>query len=389
MSESRVTVMMVDAQGGGGIGHYTFNLCSAIRKVETGIKLTLVSKPMTELSNLPKQFKVVGALGRVRHYPFWIWRLIALLAAGKPHIVHIQAHTWPIMDAFLIILLRLLRMTVVFTAHDVLPHRVGLFDRRAFEWIYRVSNKIIVHADRNRDVLLSQFGIDRRKVEVIPHGNYSFFPPYGGSREAALTELGCPDNADVLLFFGFITDYKGLDYIITALPEIIRLNPSVRLVVAGKPDKEGFGRYDTLIDSLGLRPYVKTRLEYVPFEEVTKYFAACRLVVLPYVDTYQSGVVQIAFACGRPVVASAVGGLIEVVRPGLTGSIVPAKDSTALAQSIVELLSDKEQLGLMGQAAAKAASEVYGWEGIAISTIKVYKSLIDEKDGRYPGEGTN
>ena len=178
-------------------------------------------------------------------------------------------------------------------------------------------------------------------VQMAPHPVYGHFGdplPRGEARR----RLQVSEDADVLLFFGFVRAYKGLPVLLRALPRILARRPRARLVVAGEfYDDER--TYRDLIASLGLEDTVLLRAEYIPEEEVGLYFSAANLVVQPYESATQSGVVQTAYHFERPVIVTDVGGLAEVVADGVSGYVVPPGDPEALADAVIRYFEEDRE----------------------------------------------
>jgi glycosyltransferase involved in cell wall biosynthesis len=120
---------------------------------------------------------------------------------------------------------------------------------------------------------------------------------------------------------------------------------------------------------------------YLPNERVAEVFQQSSVVVLPYVEGSQSGVVRIAYVFGKPVIVTAVGSLAESVRDGVTGLVIPPRDERALADAIVSLLTDERRRRAMGAAAAKMATDDLGWTKIAQRTEQVYREVVEHRGG--------
>ena len=145
-------------------------------------------------------------------------------------------------------------------------------------------------------------------------------------------------NEKVILFFGYIRKYKGLNYLIDAMPEILRKINLKLLVVGEFYDDEN--RYREQIKNLNLEENVKVISDFVPDANVKYFFSACDVVVLPYADATQSGIIQIAYYYDKPVIATDVGGLAEVVRNNETGFIIEPKSSKAVAEAVIKFYEE-------------------------------------------------
>ena len=181
------------------------------------------------------------------------------------------------------------------------------------------------------------------------------------AREDARAALGLPPEAPVLLFFGFVRAYKGLSVLLDALPAVRQRLPEARLVVAGE-FYDDRGPYDEQIARLGLGAAVRIEDGYAPAERVRLLFSAADLVVQPYVSATQSGVAQVAFGLGRPVLTTDVGGLAEAVGAG--GIVVPPGDPGPLADAAVRFFRE-EGLRQRLEAGARALGEAGGWDAVA------------------------
>jgi len=178
-------------------------------------------------------------------------------------------------------------------------------------------------------------------------------------------KLGVEPGRPVVLFFGTITKYKGLEDLLQAFPAV-QQQTGAKLIVAGFPAKDVDPEaLRALADGLGLTPHTAWFLDYVPNEWVATLMGISDVVVLPYRAITQSAVLQIAYACGKPVVATRVGGLPDVVEEGRSGLLAEAGNPPSLAQTIIELLSAPEKIEAMGAYARTLAEQKYSWRTLA------------------------
>ncbi len=220
------------------------------------------------------------------------------------------------------------RCKIVFICHNVTPHERHRADRALTRFALSCAHRLIVHAESQRTE--AQRLLPHAEIVCHPHPPYDQFRLRGLSQRQARAELGL--DGRVLLFFGHVRAYKGLQYLLRALPEVLA-EVEVTLVIAGE-FYEPRGPYDDLIRSLGLATHVRVIDRYILNEEVEAYFVACDLVVCPYTSGSQSGVVQIAHSFHKPVVCSDVGGLPEAVVEGKTGFVANSADPHDLARAI-------------------------------------------------------
>ena len=237
---------------------------------------------------------------------------------------------------------------ICFICHNVVPHERGFADRLSARITLRHGHHFIVHSDRDLvdlKAMLPQAQATRAALPIC-----DFFTNARLSQQEAKRELNL-SGKKVLLFFGFVRPYKGVEYIVRAMPEILR-EVKAHLLIVGEfwsPESD----YRALIDQLGLSHAVGIVNRYVPNEEVPLYFTAADLVVLPYLEATQSAVVPIAYGFERPVLTTRVGGLAEVVKDGETGFLVPPGDSEALAAATVGFFAN----GLQESFAANIRNE--------------------------------
>jgi glycosyltransferase involved in cell wall biosynthesis len=244
---------------------------------------------------------------------------------------------------------------VLFIGHNVVPHEARRIDRLLTRWVLGLGDAIIVHSQHDRAEALHLLPEASVRVTALP--TYEMFARKHPSATEARRRLGLSAKARVLLFFGFVREYKGLHFLIEALPWVLT-SCDVHLLITGE-FWDDIGPYQAQIESLGLGDQVTIVDRYIPNEEVASQFAAADVVVLPYVDATQSAVVQLAFGFGVPVITTGVGGLAESVQDGVTGLLVPPGDSHALAAAIVRFF--QEELGPMMRANIQSQRDSFSW----------------------------
>lgn len=250
---------------------------------------------------------------------------------------------------------------IVLTVHDIAKHPgdkdfLGTF-KIASKLFIKKSRRIFVHGIHLKDALI-QSGIDPKKIIVINHGDYSFF---------AKLIRDSNHECDTLLFFGRIREYKGLNYLLDAFEEVSRCFPSIKLVIAG----EG------AISDLNIKnKNVILINRYIPDKEVADIFVKSKIVILPYIEGSQSGIIPIAYAFKKPVVATSVGSIKEAVIDGVTGYLVPPKDSGSLAKAIIMLLGDDDLRTKMGKQGFIWMEKELSWSKVAEKTIIEYQQVI-------------
>ncbi len=256
------------------------------------------------------------------------------------------------------------------TVHDVEPHletankqspRLMVIRNFIRKRLYR---KIIVHGRALKEHLIKITGRRPDDVAVIPHGCLFSF-------KSTSLHNKVREEEHTVLFFGRIGEYKGLRYLIATEPLVSRKIPDFKVIIAGRGEDLEANR-----EKIEHNPHFEIHNRYIPNQEVALFFNRCALVLLPYIEASQSGVLAMAFAFGKPVIVTDVGSLSEVVKNGETGFIVPAKDNEKLAGAIVNLLQHKEMRKTMGKNTLKMARTDLSWEHIARLTQKVYQTAL-------------
>ena len=348
----------------GGIAHYTSLLCQALRKKH---EVCMVSYKMQYPRLLfKKEQKDYSNQGfQVEDTRYWIntanpFNLLVTARRIKelrPDAVIIQ--WWhPYFAPCYRILAGLLRgIPLIITCHNVFPHERFPMDRFLTRLVLKQADGYVVQSHMDEKDLLS-VKPDARYV-VTPHPTYNAFKMKDMSREEARRCIGIGADVPMLLFFGFVREYKGLKYLLDALPEISGRIPDIMLWVVGDfgDDKH---IYLEQIERNHIQDSIRLVEGYVPDREVEQYFAASDLVVLPYVSATQSGIVQIAYGFEKPVVVTDVGGLPDVVRNGETGYVVPAGNAHEIAQAVIRFYLQDRQIDWVGNIRNQAKE--FSWD---------------------------
>jgi glycosyltransferase involved in cell wall biosynthesis len=248
------------------------------------------------------------------------------------------------------------------TLHDAKPHVGEANFIRRLNWFMfkRYAAHFFVHGEAIKAGLCEE-GVPASKMTVVPHGDYAFFTRFA---KPGITET------PTVLFFGRILPYKGLPYLLEAAPAIARAVPRARIVIAGEGD------FTVYADAARACPNVQVLNQFIREEQVAELFQQCRVVVLPYVEASQTGIIPIAYSFRKPVVATRVGSIPEVVEDGITGYLVPPRDSAKLAEAVVRLLQDSPQRHEMGENAHRKMRDMLGWDKICDTTIKTYEHVL-------------
>lgn len=264
------------------------------------------------------------------------------------------------------LLRRFVSTKVVFICHNVLPHEGSVVDKLLTRLALGQGQYFILQSQKDLSNLKALLP-DAQAVRTI-------LPLYDAAQwevmEDAVAKNALGLDGPVMLFFGFIRKYKGLEYLIRAMPEVLR-DITAQLLIVGE-FWEDRAPYLKMIKELGLGRSVTVVDRYVPNEEVGLYFSAADVVVLPYADATQSAVVSLAYAFDKPVITTGVGGLPEVVTDGETGFVVPPRDSEALAAAIVKFFQG--DCAPRFTANVKARKDALSWPSL-VTLIEEFTSV--------------
>lgn len=361
---------------------YSFSLCNQLNNLS--LDLSIITDKISNCNeiNVPFEpyFNTTEASGKLIKTCNYInsWSKI-LKKIGNEHIdiIHIQWFILSPVDYYFLKQIKKLGTKVIVTIHDILPFNQKFYDYKYHKKIYGLADKIIVQAKINIEKFNKKFREYSNKVIYIPHGNFIDYINVHDKKEAR-EYLNLPKDKNILLFFGQIKKVKGLDILIRALREVINRNENVLLLIAGKVWEDSFDNYQKIIDELKLEKYIRSDIKYIPDEEIGYYFSAADINVLPYINVYQSGVVQLAYAYKKAVIATKVGGFTEVVLDHKTGLLVEPNNVKDLSNAILELIGDEPKIIEMGRKGNEYIKENYSWKDIAEKISKQYEEVLNK-----------
>ncbi|MCH2231997.1 MAG: glycosyltransferase [Crocinitomicaceae bacterium] len=250
--------------------------------------------------------------------------------------------------------------------HNVIPHEKRFFDKGANNYFLKHNDGFVVMSDTVLNDLLS-LKPDAKYLR-IDHPAYDQFGEKL-NKETAIGKLDLPTGKAYLLFFGFIRTYKGLDILLEAMGD---LTEDIHLIVAGEV-YGNFDKYQSIIDSLNLKERVHLFNNYIGDDEVSSYFSAADVCILPYKGATQSGITAISHHFDLPIIATDVGGLRENTRHNETGLIVKEPDGHLIANSIKQYFNKDLKSKFSNQIAQDKTEN--SWENFAKKIIDFSKTL--------------
>jgi len=309
-------------------------------------------------------------------HPFDMERLLRRLRSWSPDVIHFQWLPFPAVDRFFLPRFRNIA-PLVLTVHDTDPFHgapSSRFQLRGLATAFRQFDHYIVHTQYSKEALIRQLELPEHCVTVIPHGVFDYYrelvdSPNPSDQAAQLA------GKKKILFFGTLKPYKGVDVLLEAFARLpAPLTQEAVLQIVGQP-RMPIEPLQALARRLCIEDRLFWDLRFVEEAEVATYFSQADVVVLPYRRIDQSGVLMVALAFGKPIVASRVGGFVEIIKDGLHGFLVDPENVEALAQTLARLLADDELRARMGKVVQELASGELSWESIAEKTIGVYERL--------------
>jgi len=412
-------IFLIEPVGAGGMIHFAYQLCSALSA--EGADVVLITASDYELAALPHNFAVeplmrlwprfddvltesppATSVGRAWRRTWWTarratrairlvreWvRVVGYVRHERPDVAHFGTPQFPGARFFLD---RLRGITLTQICHEF------EFRESKYRWSNDIRTRLLrrtfepfdaifVLGDEVKNRFHQATGYPRRKIHTIPHGNEALLMTDPGDLSLLRQTYGFGDDDRIVLFFGNIRPSKGVPDLIDAFAELSDLD-DVKLLIAGYPSREiDTKELRTRAEEMGVAERVVFDIRYIPIEEVSSLIALATVVAFPYVTATQSGAIQVAFAGGRPVVATAVGSIPEAVEDGTTGFLVPQGSTEAMANALRRLVIDPALAEDMGKAALGQANARFGWGAIAREVLSVYRDLSPSR-GRSSADG--
>lgn len=376
--------------------HYTCGLATALDK--QGVSLNVIgSKEIDrpELHSTPglcflaltQTAKGTGMARRIGAVLISYARLVRYAATTPSVIFHIlwNGKLEHFDRTILMLFYRLLGKKIVLTAHNVnrarRDGRDSLLNRLTLGCQYALANRIFVHTTKMKDELECAFRVSPAKVTVIPFGINNAVPNTSLTSRDARSQLKLGDHDKVVLFFGAIKLYKGLEYLVHAFQKIAAKDPELRLMIAGEWKKESEAYLEGIEEAINGDPTsdrVIRRIEFIPDDETEVYFKAADVLVLPYTEIFQSGILFLAYAFGLPVIATDVGQFRDDVVEGVTGFICPPASADGLAAALEAYFASSlfHNLEQGRRQIRNYALSGHSWDTVAGITRIAYSDLL-------------
>jgi len=327
-----------------------------------------------------------GFAAKVLRVSTYYARLIRYAATAKPRIFHILWNNkFEALDRTVLMLYyKILGKRIVLTVHNVNARKRDSKDTRLNRLTlgiqYRLADHIFVHTEKMKLELVDGFGAHWKRVTVIPFGINNSVPNTRLTPAEAKERLGIAAGERTILFFGRIKPYKGLEYLIAAFHEIFARHKGYRLVIVGRPfncERYWTGIFQSICEDVE-KGRVLLRADFIPDEETEVYFKAADVIVLPYRNIFQSGVLFLGHSFGLPVLTADVGSLKDEIVEGKTGFVFRPEDPVDLARAIERYFASDlyRELASRRQQIRDYATQRHSWDLVSEMTVNVYARLL-------------
>lgn len=411
-----LNITVVEPRGSGGMIHYAYQLCAAL--AEEGAKVTLITSTEYELDNYDHNFSVNKllklwsltsstenstnrsklkkisnniflksrrALRGIRYIIEWT-RLTRHLLASRPDIVQFGKIEFPFEAIFLSILNRnglvLTQVCHEFELREQGSNPLISFTNQLYRWVYQSFSILFFHSADNQERFFNIFHLDSKRFHLIPHGNESIFLSTNNKHTISVKDLRTQYNISlkdpVILFFGNLMPSKGIPDLLKAFKQVQTNSLQARLIIAGKPSKYiDLNTLKQLAVDLGIANSTIFDSRYIPIENVATLMETASVVVYPYLNSTQSGSLQVAYSFSRPVIATNVGGLPDAVEDGKSGFLIDPNNPEQLAVAIMRFIDDPKLTVKMGAYAKHLSETRFSWSNVAKLILKAYGESLE------------
>lgn len=389
--------MNVSVLNGTGQPDYLYGLISGLHKTPVNkieiLDIDLSSPLFNEFDNVEfhKVFDYqppkAPYFKRLKNIVLYYYLQLKHIVVVKPRIVHFQ---W--LDRYYLIdriilpgVARAFGHKVILTVHNVnaqkRDNKDSLYNMFTLSILYRLCNHLVVHTHQSKIELVKDFRVKEEKISIIKHGMNNRVSSENLTQQEARNRLAIEFDRKVVLFFGNIDYYKGLDLLIGSLEKItLPLLKDLTVIIAGNSKSTAYiNQIKLQLEQSSLKNQIITHIHYIQDEDIEKYFMAADCIVLPYRNIYQSGVIFMAYNFGLPILATKVGNFENDIISGETGFLIEASDPAIIAQAIegyfdsplyINLTENREMI-------KEWSYGQFSWDKIGMETYKLYQKQLN------------
>ena len=377
-------VAIIDPLGAHGSSHHFYLFGQADGLIENDVSVSLYTNNETNnprikgLKFFTFYYNIFSSNSNILSGLKWIFgSLLSIIHArfSGASVFHFHIFYFNILIVLNLLLVKFLLGKVVLTVHDVSSFASSSESSIINNLIYKFTDLILTHNEFSKSEIIKGNANLSSCIYIVPHGNYTPFINIQDDKEKSRKQLGIPIDKKVLLFFGMIKKVKGLEVLLKSLKDVIKENPDILLVIAGKPWENDFRIYQKIIEENNLSDYCLLHTKFIPHEDVEHYYCAADLVVLPYKKIYQSGVLVMTLSYGKPALVSDLSPLKEVVTDMETAFLFETENPTSLSKKLNLIFSDSEKLESVRRNGERLIKTKYDWAEIGRQTKRAYQSI--------------
>lgn len=361
------------------LGHHDFEICSCL--AGRGHEILLATNKNYPFLGDKNNFRVITPFQNVVgdgsvirkgfNYIISLGKIWNETRQFQPDLLIYYYVLQPVLERILISILQRSGIPVFLYVHDVFPLSGEKTVRKAYWKIYKEAHSLLTFSQYARNELINELNISPGKVHALFLAIDCQSAMKRIDTHQARELLGLPSADPVILCFGQIKRNKGLEYLLRAFAELIKHEPKAKLLVIGRPWKVNMERFYVLAQQLSIQNHVIFRPELIPEIEIQYYMTAADVVVLPYIRLYQSAVLPLACALGKPVIATRVGNIPEVLENGKTGYLLPPRNAAALKRALLKVLYDPAETKQVGLRAQQVMRDRYNWDVFGQDLAKI------------------
>ena len=376
MKNNNKPVLAFFTSAQGGLSHYVIHLYGPISKYVKPYYITYSDTVVDDLvqQNVNKVYQLLK-----NGSAFSISNTLRFLQQKKIRYINFHigttARKYSLYYTALLSKAHLQGIKIIGTMHDVMPFEASNEDPAALDLLYSCVDHYVVGNEVELSKLQLYFQIPKKKIDIIQHGPYTLFDNKKYTKETARKELKILANKKVILFFGLLRPYKGLKYLIKAFKYVIKEIPNSWLYISTDLSySPQFNEYLSRIEKTGASKYIQLVRDYIPSDKIEAVFKAADLVVLPYTQISQSGILGLAYAFRKPVVVTDIFPDVNTIERRF-GGVAKIADENSLAKKIIELLSKPtKELEKMGNEGYKHSIQQSSWQQAAQKIHQIIKN---------------
>lgn len=365
---------------------YTYDMINGLAGTNKPVQFELIGSAIYDPDMFDNRVRFLNLAGHPDSHSFtekilrnlrYYARLIKYVCKAKPDLLHFIWLNLTLIDGIILpLFFKICGIKICYTAHDVLPHsRDHWLNRFLFYFIYHIPHHLFVHTEFIKSRIVNEFGIETEKITIIKHGVYAVEDDPELDKHNARNQLGIGQEEFVLLFFGIITRYKGLNILLEALSKVNGNITNPHLMIAGRINEQYKPEFQALLDSYkNLK--ITAKNGFIEDSKLQLYFKSADVTVLPYLEASQSGVLFLSYSYGIPVIAPDMGGFSTDVIEGKTGYLFKPGNTDSLFQTLLKFHQEMNyNTRELKNDIKRFSAENYSWTATGNVLCETYSGL--------------